>query len=296
MELHQVRYFLALSETLNFTRAAERCNVTQPSLTRAIHALEDEFGGPLIHRERANTHLTDLGQLVRPYLEHIYRESQEAKHRAREFTSLKASAFGLGIMCTIGPHRLVSLMQAFQDRHPGIDIEIKDANARSLQEMLDQGAVDVAIFALPGGIPERYHALPLYRERFVIAFAPGHRFEKLNAVRAKDLNGERYLNRANCEFNDHVAKIYDELGIELHRAYRSERDDWILNMALAGLGFSFIPEYSISVSGLITRPLIDPEFERLVQLVTVRGRPHSAAVGAFVREAKLYPWSGPTLH
>ncbi len=296
MELHQVRYFLALSETLNFTRAAERCNVTQPSLTRAIHALEDEFGGPLIHRERTKTHLTDLGQLVRPYLEHIYQESQAAKNRAKAYTSLTSSAFSLGIMCTIGPHRLVGLMQAFQAHHPGIDIDIKDANARTLQDLLDQGAIDIAVFALPEGIPERYHALPLYSERFVIAFAPGHRFEKLNAVRAKDLNGERYLNRANCEFNDYVTRIYDGLGVELHRAYRSERDDWILNMALAGLGFSFIPEHSISVPGLVTRPLIDPEFERKVQLVSVRGRPHSPAVGAFVREATLYPWGRPTLH
>ena len=64
MEMHQVRYFLALCETLNFTRAAQRCNVAQPSLTRAIKNLEEELGGPLFRRERNRTHLTDLGRLV----------------------------------------------------------------------------------------------------------------------------------------------------------------------------------------------------------------------------------------
>ena len=63
MEMHQVRYFVALCETLNFTRAAEKCNVTQPSLTRAIKLLEDELGGPLFNRERNQTHLTELGQI-----------------------------------------------------------------------------------------------------------------------------------------------------------------------------------------------------------------------------------------
>ena len=68
MEMHQVRYFLAVADELNFTRAAERCHVAQPSLTRAIKLLEEELGGPLFHRERANTHLSELGCMVKPYL------------------------------------------------------------------------------------------------------------------------------------------------------------------------------------------------------------------------------------
>ena len=62
MEMHQIRYFLAVAETLNFTRAAEKCNVTQPALTRAIQKLEEELGGLLLRRERSLTHLSDLGR------------------------------------------------------------------------------------------------------------------------------------------------------------------------------------------------------------------------------------------
>ena len=71
MEMHQVRYFLAVAQHLNFSRAAEECNVTQPSLSRAIQQLEAEFGGPLFHREHKFTHLTDLGQMIRPHLDHL---------------------------------------------------------------------------------------------------------------------------------------------------------------------------------------------------------------------------------
>jgi LysR family transcriptional regulator, hydrogen peroxide-inducible genes activator len=66
MEMHQVRYFLAVAKELNFTRAAEKCNVSQPSLSRAIQQLEGELGGPLFRRERHVTCLTDLGEMVRP--------------------------------------------------------------------------------------------------------------------------------------------------------------------------------------------------------------------------------------
>jgi DNA-binding transcriptional LysR family regulator len=80
-------------------------------------------------------------------------------------------------------------------------------------------------------------------------------------------------------------------GVELKRPYTSERDDWIQCMVLAGLGFTYIPEYAVTVPGLQLRPLIEPEVYRTVSLVTVRGRPHSPAVGAFVRAAKSYPWN-----
>ena len=89
MELHQIRYFLALCDTLNFTRAAEQCNVTQPALSRAIRSLEQEVGGLLFRRERGLTHLTDLGRLVRPRLEQAMREMEAAKESAKSFLKVE---------------------------------------------------------------------------------------------------------------------------------------------------------------------------------------------------------------
>ena len=82
MEIHQIRYFLSVCETLNFTRAAERCNVTQPALSRAIQKLEDELGGQLFRHERSLTHLTDLGHLMRPQLEQVV-EGEKAEVAAQ---------------------------------------------------------------------------------------------------------------------------------------------------------------------------------------------------------------------
>src|SRR5882724_9971137 len=97
VEMHQIRYFLAVAEALNFTRAAEACNVAQPSLTRAIKLLEDEFGGPLFHRERANTHLPELGRMVEPHLRSVLEQASAAKTIAKDFKSIKKTKLKLGV-------------------------------------------------------------------------------------------------------------------------------------------------------------------------------------------------------
>ncbi|MBK8175433.1 MAG: LysR family transcriptional regulator [Rhodospirillales bacterium] len=288
MELYQVRYFLALCDTLNFTRAAEACNVAQPSLTRAIQNLEGELGGPLFHRERQRTHLTDLGKLMRPYLDQMSNQAEAAKARAKDFSKLLDAPLSIGVMCTIGPTKLLGLFSDFQSRHPGIEISLLDAKAKVLAERLEKGDIDIAIYGTPSGIDDTFHAMELFTERFVIGFGPGHAYESLPAVRLQDLHQQRYLSRVNCEFAEYMRDIAQQRGIEPLRPYRSERDDWIQVMALAGLGFTFIPEFAVTVSGLHTRLLIEPEVTRTIHLVTVRGRPFSPAVGAFVRLAMAY--------
>jgi hypothetical protein len=94
MEMHQVRYFLALRDELHFTRAAKHCGVAQPSLTRAIKMLEKELGGPLFLRQRGNIGLSELGQAVAPFLENLSWCAQSAKRKAADFRSLQHPSDG----------------------------------------------------------------------------------------------------------------------------------------------------------------------------------------------------------
>jgi LysR family hydrogen peroxide-inducible transcriptional activator len=291
MEMQQVRYFLTLCETLNFTRAADLCNVAQPSLTRAIKQLEVELGGPLFHRERANTHLTELGRTVRPFLQQVREQADEARREAREVMQAKKAPLRLGLMCTIAPTLLLDLVRAVGQNHPGIRLKIIDASAQQLQSKLLSGDLDVAIYAMPEPRDERLHYLALYREQFVIAVSERNALAQLNAVRVKDLGREPYLSRVNCEYHAPALVTFHEHGATGPIVYESERDDWILAMAAAGLGYTFIPELCASHPGVIARPLIEPEFWREVALITVRGRPHSAAVGALVSEATRTRWT-----
>ncbi len=293
MEMHQVRYFLAVADELNFTRAAEKCHVAQPSLTRAIKLLEEELGGVLFHRERANTHLSELGRMVMPHLAQVWSQTQATKTLAEGFGKLTRTKLRLGVMCTIAPDQLIELFVNFQFHHPDVDLEIVDASARDLHGRLMAGDLEVALYCAMGALAdERTHLMPLFREQMMIVLKRDHSLASNNAVRVKDLDGLNYLNRVNCEFIGHLAPHLAEQGVSSKTVYRSERDDWILAMVAAGLGYGFMPASCIAHPGIIARPLIAPEFWREVNLVTVRGRPHSPAVGALVHEVMRANWLG----
>src|SRR5258706_11018526 len=290
MERQHVSYFLALSRTLNFTRAAEASNVSQPALTRAIQQLEHELGGPLFHRERARTHLSELGRIMLPYFEAIQVQSEAARSHAQSLKKLESATLHIGAMCTIGPTLLSDLIVKFRIDYPTVDLIVTDKGAGELLEMLAAGDIHLALFGLPDGPDNRFHALPLFQERFVVAIPPDHRLAAQNIVQSSDLHDEAYVNRANCEVYDFARREFRSRGVILRKTFSSERDDWVQGMIKAGLGFGFFPELCVTDPGLVTRRLIDPEFIRTINLVTVRGRPHSPAVGAFVRQARTFPW------
>ena len=293
MEMHQVRYFLAVAQDLNFSRAAEKCNVTQPSLSRAIQQLEGELGGPLFHRERHLTHLTDLGEMVRPHLETVYEAALKVKHLSQDISQLKRVPLKLGIMTTISPGEIVDLIAALKIRHDGLELRLCDANAKDLRERLLTGDLEVVIYALPGEeFEERTHVMPLFREQMVIAVPSGHRLAKEHGFPVRELHGESYIHRINCEFAGYADHILKEKGVTCTPTYWSERDDWTLAMVAAGLGFAFMPENAAGHPGVVALPVIEPEFWRTVNLVTVRGRPYSPGVGALVREAMRKKWFG----
>jgi DNA-binding transcriptional LysR family regulator len=93
-------------------------------------------------------------------------------------------------MCTIGPLRFAGFLNAFRAKHPGVRLCLIERTPGQLKDMLDRGELDVAIMAQPEPFEDRFRVSPLYRERFVVAFGPGHRFEKMSAMRMADLDGE----------------------------------------------------------------------------------------------------------
>ena len=124
-----------------------------------------------------------------------------------------------------------------------------------------------------------------------MAVHPGHRLANQSAVRVREMNGENYIHRNNCEFAGYADGILAQQGVTCTPSYWSDRDDWTLAMVAAGLGFGFLPANSARHPGVVALPIIEPEFWRDV-IFRVRGRPHSPAVGALVREATRKKWFG----
>jgi DNA-binding transcriptional LysR family regulator len=293
MELNEIRYFLALSQTLNFTKAAELCGISQPALTRAIRKMEEELGGLLFSRERNNTHLTELGRLIKPHLAEVAAQAGHAKQTAARFLKLEEAHLALGVMCTIAPVQFISFLGRFRSDNPGVEVTLLEGVPEQLCNLLIEGKLDVALMARPEGFQPPLRALELYSERFVVACAAGHRFAAKRNVPMAELDGEFLLSRINCEFVDVLDHLCHEQQVNLIRSYRSEREDWILNMVAAGLGVCFLPEYTAVFPGVVGCPVVLPTVARKVCLVTVAGRRASSPVKAFVETVRRYPWPSP---
>lgn len=284
MELRQIRYFLSICEHGSFSRAAEACSVTQPALTKGIKALEENIGGGVFHREGRHVVLSELGQMVKPHLQRLAGEQDAALLVARNFRLLKQAPLRLGVLPTIGPGRIGRTLSRFRDQNPGIELAVSEAAVDRLSHELEAAQLDIAVANGSIGFGDAFRTQRLYTERYVVIFPPGHRFAQLDAVRLADLHGEDYVDRLACEMRESVLQVLQQREVQLYARFRSEREDWVQAMVLAGLGFAFMPEHSVTVGGLLTRPLADPAVSREVCAVEVRGRPRSPASALFLRE------------
>jgi DNA-binding transcriptional LysR family regulator len=290
MEMHEIRYFLALCNSLNFRRAAAQCNVTQPALSRAIRRLEQELGGLLFRREHQQAGLTDLGRLVRPQLEEIAARTKGVELTARQFLKLESAPLRLGALCTIGPGIITRFLKEFSKQNPAVEITLRDGTPKELTQLLLDDAIDFAIMAQPHKYDERLRVRQLYSETFTVAFGLRHPFENLNAVTLADMDTQIYLRRLNCEYRDYFADLLKERGLALKVSYQTEREDWIQSLVAGGLGVCFLPEFSACVGGLRTRPLVEPRVARAVLLVSVAGRRRTPQASRFFGLASSYDW------
>src|SRR4029077_409456 len=139
MEMQQIRYFLAVAKTLNFTRAADECHVSQPSLSRAIKLLEQELGGDLFRRERALTHLTDLGRLMLPVLTRAYESAVTAKTLATSYKQGKTSPLQLALSQTVNLALLGPSLTELKKVFPGVELQLFRGTALEILERLKSG-------------------------------------------------------------------------------------------------------------------------------------------------------------
>lgn len=290
MEFHQMRYFLSVCKNHSFTKAAEECGISQPALTAAIKKLESELGDPLFHREGRGIHLSPLGNVMQPKIENVMHEIQSAEVAAQGYRILDRAPLKIGIMSTIGPNRIGNCLASFQHKNRGVDLEVHEGSLDQLDHKLQEDELDMAILSSPQGFNENYRPQLIYLERYMVIFAPDHRFKNQTTVRLTDVNGENYIDRLACELREVVMGVCEENNVKLYASFRSEREDWVQAMVAAGMGFAFMPEYSVTHDGVLSRPLVDPEVVREIHLVRMPGRKKTPAASAFVQEVSSFDW------
>jgi DNA-binding transcriptional LysR family regulator len=254
--MHQVRYFLAVAEHLNFTRAAERLHVAQPSLTRAIQKLEEELDGPLFRRERSNTHLTELGRMMLPHLQASLASAEAAKQQARSFHKRETGQLRVGISGGVSAAVVAPLLAAVSGDIADLELLVETSPSAAVEERLITGEVDVAVLAPVGDAPERFDLHPILEDGLVVAFRPGHRFDGLDELTLEALDGEPLVVRSACEHEGAIAVATQARGLIRVERHRSAEDAWLCEMVGAGGGCLVAPEGTVRVLSLLAAPWI----------------------------------------
>jgi LysR family hydrogen peroxide-inducible transcriptional activator len=290
MELHQLRYFVAVAETGSFTRAAEREGVTQPTLSEQILRLEGKqhgVGRRLFDRLGRKVVLTDAGQELLGHAQGILAAVKEAERSVRD--SAEGGTLRIGAIPTVAPFLLPGTVTRFRKDHPTVQLQLKeDLTERLLADLL-AGELDVGLMALPVR-DERLHAEKLFAEPLVMALPPKHRLTAKAEVRLGDVVDEPFilLDDMHC-FGDQVLSLCHRGGLEPRVVCRGEQIVTLLAMVAAGQGISVVPEMAATADTgkqCVYRPLGKPVPTRTLCAVWHKQRFRPPSLRAFVDVAR----------
>jgi DNA-binding transcriptional LysR family regulator len=288
--MHQIRYFLAVSETLNLTKAAGRCNVAQPALTRAIKALESELGGELFRRERALSHLTELGQRMVPMLRQCYETARAAKIMAASIKKGEAATLSMAVSHTVALRPFTPMLQELSRAFPGLQLRLRRGSGSEVAEFLKTGAVEVAIAGPLEETWSRLDTLPLFAEPFGLLVSRTHRLANRDNTEFKDLASETLLVNIGGEMVEELRACLEANGIPDAATHHVSTQEDLLVLLKVDLGVAIVPVGAMETNGLCRIPLRQLNLARSVSAYTVAGRQRTIACGALLNMLRAADW------
>jgi DNA-binding transcriptional LysR family regulator len=291
MEMHQVRYFLAVARTLNFTRAAEECHVAQPSLTRAVRQLEGELGGDLFRRERPHAQLTELGQRMLPLLRQCYDSALSARSLASAIKKGEVGALRLALSHTIDsslvmPH-VVELGKIFD----GLELKLSRGTASEVLEFLKRGDAELGIAAEIGDQWERLDSWPLFTEEFHLLANSTHKLANSETVELDALRQERLMIRTYCETTPSLIELLRARDFDVNRFHETSADGDLIALIESGFGVALFPMSAQTPPTLIRVTVSNLDLRRTVYLYGVAGRQRTAVAAAMMKMLRAFDWS-----
>lgn len=290
MDLKQIRYFLNLADTLNFTRAAQLSDVSQPALTKAIRRLEEELGGQLIYRDGKDTRLSELGRTLRGEFEAIVASEMRARDLAESVTQHGKTRIAIGIANTMGPDPIWPFLETVLDSLVDAEVIIQSIHPMMAEEMVLSGALDACFYNSVNFANPKLQTMPLYRERLQLAVSNNHPFADLDIVPMNSLRQERYIDRIKCEFREDVIEHFMDQDALSRSILQSDREDWIQSAVARNYGITMLPEHSAVIGGIILKPVSGLTLSREVGLLTVFGSSTAPAIRSIREAAKTYEW------
>jgi LysR family hydrogen peroxide-inducible transcriptional activator len=280
--LRQLQYAIAVAESLNFQKAAERCHVSQPSLSAQLAQMEEALGVRLFERDRRRVLITAAGREIIERARLILRETDDLVELARRSADPLSGALRIGVIPTISPYLLPRLTAVFREAYPRLTVFWVEDKTEVLARTLEGGALDAAILALEADIGEVEHQI-IGSDPFVLATPVGHPLgAKASPAKPSELKDESVLllDEGHCFRKQSLAFCSDAKAHELD--FRATSLSTLVQMVAGGVGVTLLPELAVATetkhAELSIRPFTQPAPRRTIALVWRRRSPLGPAL------------------
>ena len=288
MELRHLRYFAAVAEKLNFSRAAEALHVAQPAISQQIRLLEKELGVRLFDRVGGKVSLTQAGAALLPHALRILQAVETARQAVGELGSLTRGTTSLGAPPTVSGELLPGLLTGFRQRHPGLEVTLREAGTETLLKLIEDGLLDLAVVVVDRLPPVVEHQ-PFLSEHYVLAVSASHRLAEAGAVRLADLAGEPFiLFPESYKLREVTLTACRAAGFEPRVALDGGAMQSALEFVASGLGVALVPELALRrARGIRGLAIADQDLRRSLGVVWRKGHyltPAARALRDFLAE------------
>jgi LysR family transcriptional regulator, hydrogen peroxide-inducible genes activator len=289
LKLKDLRYLVAVADTRHFGRAAERCFVSQPTLSTQLKKLEDYLGVQLIERQPKRVALTAAGEAILARARRILEASDEVVTLARAHCDPLAGALRIAMLPTIGPYLLPRVARDIRKALPRLDLRLYEYPTASMLTRLRASDIDLGILALPVDL-DGLEARDLYDEPFMVAVPATHPLAKRDSIRVQDLHDETLLllEDGHC-LRDQALEVCGQTGMHEKQDFRATSLETLRQMVATGAGVTLLPELATlgayrHARGVAVRPFARPAPVRRIGGVWRKTTARHAAIEAVCNE------------
>jgi len=285
MNLRALQYFVKLADLRHFSKAADACFVSQPTLSTQIRKLEDELGVQLVERTPKNIMLTPVGAEIAERARLVLSDIDQIRAVARCAGDPADGKLRLGLFPTLAPYLLPHVVPIIRKDYPNLSLHLAEEKTEDILKMLQQGQLDAALLALPIS-GDGLEVEILFQEPFVLAVPGGHPLRKKEQISLKDLNGDELLllDEGHC-LREHALEVCALAGANERVDFHATSMETLRQMVAADVGITLMPLLSVKppiarTDNLLLLPFADPAPSRTIALVWRS----SSALSAFLRE------------
>ena len=290
MELRQLRYLVALADEQHFTRAAAREHVAQPALSQQIRRLEQELGLVLVDRTTRRVTVTEAGQTLVARARRILSEVDAANAEMQALAGVRAGHVMLGTMHTMGPVDVSLALAVFHQRHPGVELTVREESSEELAEMLRDDVLDFAFLSVTERIES--HGLGLQQlvsEELVVVLPADHELAGRGTLRMAELAGEQFISyREGARLRELLTFAARHAGFEPQIKLESNESERIKRLVARGMGVAILPRSDAERPGteVAVATLTEPSLRRDITLACREGRRLAPAAAEFLELSK----------